>query len=178
VQKNRTDCHYDVDGDARRTTALKQKIENLTHEEENLKAIIRIICEAPDREGAVTIVKQVQQGDFNNTSEILRQLGANITGYGSDGMDISSQRLDQDYDDEGLAFTPDSSNWMPELQSPVFSRPEVAWPYKSNTGEVRTLSCLGSCWSHAETIVILATLKCSRPDYGPGALQRYRTVEG
>jgi hypothetical protein len=167
-----------MDGDARRTTTLKQKIENLTHEGENLKAIIRMICEAPDREGAVTIVKQLQQGDFNNTREILRQLRANTTGYGTDGMDRSSQRLDEDYDDdEGLAFTPDSSNWMPELQSPVFSRPEVVWPYKSNTGEVRTLSGPGLLLVARGDDVALDTLKCSRSDCGPGALQRFRTVE-
>lgn len=68
--RNRTDCTYDVDGDQRRTNALKSRIQTLSKEIEDLKDIIRGVASAADLDQARATVHQLADQSFLNTAEV------------------------------------------------------------------------------------------------------------
>ncbi|KAL2354043.1 hypothetical protein BJ546DRAFT_92299 [Cryomyces antarcticus] len=52
LAKKRAGCAYDIAGDQRRTSALKQRIRELEHETGQLRHVIGVVCTATDREAA------------------------------------------------------------------------------------------------------------------------------
>ncbi|KAF2428628.1 hypothetical protein EJ08DRAFT_662412 [Tothia fuscella] len=70
ANKGRTNCQYDVAGDQRRTTALKQRIDELKTETANLKDIITAICTSADRDALIQIVQTLPASDFRHSAEV------------------------------------------------------------------------------------------------------------
>ncbi|KAB2569056.1 Nitrogen assimilation transcription factor nit-4 [Lasiodiplodia theobromae] len=92
---NRTDCTYDADGDQRRTTALKSRIQSLSRQVDDLKDIVRGIAAAVDHDQAHATARQLADQAFLNTSEIAEAF-RNATVHTSAISDTSSAVLDNE----------------------------------------------------------------------------------
>ncbi|KIW06813.1 uncharacterized protein PV09_02493 [Verruconis gallopava] len=79
-QKGRTDCVYDSSSDLRRTSALKQRIENLQQEVSDLKDILLALCTAYSSGAGDSLLALVHQniggGDFSRVPELAQLLRA------------------------------------------------------------------------------------------------------
>ncbi|KAF2809028.1 uncharacterized protein BDZ99DRAFT_521496 [Mytilinidion resinicola] len=126
-QKNTSDCLYDMSADQRRTAALKEKIMQFQDHGEELKEIIQIVCETSDREEAITIVKQLQQGNYHNSTEILTLLKTKVSGFTLSASYRRDQTIDIEYKDKGSLSSPDSVLWALSPQSPVFQTADASW---------------------------------------------------
>ncbi|KAB2580377.1 Nitrogen assimilation transcription factor [Lasiodiplodia theobromae] len=74
LARNRTDCAYDADGDQRRTSALKSRIETLSRQVEDLKDIITGIAVDPDPQRACATARQLAADGFQNTTQVAQDL--------------------------------------------------------------------------------------------------------
>ncbi|KAH7012023.1 hypothetical protein B0J12DRAFT_706023 [Macrophomina phaseolina] len=74
VARQRTDCFYNVAGDQRRTTSLKQRIRDLESQTQGLKDILAGISRANDHDAAIELAQQLVANDFRNTQEVSHTL--------------------------------------------------------------------------------------------------------
>lgn len=70
--KKRADCCYDAAGDQRRTSALKQRIRDLTRQTGDLKAVIAGIGTAVDKDAATAIARQLDTDDFDALADVAQ----------------------------------------------------------------------------------------------------------
>lgn len=75
-RRGRTDCSYELPRDQRRSTFMRERIEELKRETSELKEIIRGICLAADREAAVEAARMLVNTEFENIREIAQLLRA------------------------------------------------------------------------------------------------------
>ncbi|QDS77394.1 hypothetical protein FKW77_006125 [Venturia effusa] len=73
-KRGRQDCTYDLPRDQRRSTFMRERIEELNREMSELKDIIRSICSAEDHEAAVEAARTLIVTDFENVQEIAQLL--------------------------------------------------------------------------------------------------------
>ncbi|KAF2808511.1 uncharacterized protein BDZ99DRAFT_522054 [Mytilinidion resinicola] len=136
-QKNRTDCYYDMNGDQRRTAALKEKIKLLQDHGEELKEILQIVCETSDRDDAIDLVKRLQQANFRNATEILSILKTKVSGHTLDASYRRDEPIDTDCEAGSPLFSP-GVPWTPSPQSPVYSIAETPWASETKWNPLST----------------------------------------
>ena len=69
-------CEYDINSDQRRTTALKERIEELNREAEDLRAVITSICASPCSQVTMSVAQQLVGNSFDElhqAADLLRQ---------------------------------------------------------------------------------------------------------
>jgi len=76
------DCYYDTTSDQRRTSALKQKIDELARESSALKEIIGTICAAEDRNAAVGTASRLSLNGFQGVEAVAALLRSQKLGRG------------------------------------------------------------------------------------------------
>lgn len=74
IAKKRVDCFYDTTSDQRRTSALKQKIDELARESSALKEIIGTICSTGDRDTAVETASKLSLNGFQGIEAVASLL--------------------------------------------------------------------------------------------------------
>jgi len=82
-KRGRTDCAYELPRDQRRSTFMRERIEELKREKGDLKDIIRGICLADNRDAAVGAARQLIDTQFENVQEVahlMRSHGLFATG--------------------------------------------------------------------------------------------------
>ncbi|KAK8187837.1 uncharacterized protein BKA78DRAFT_171578 [Phyllosticta capitalensis] len=72
--RGRTDCVYDMAGDQRRTSSLKQTIVKLEQENQTLKEVIQEICMAQDTRSAVEVARRLPVKDFQGLQDVAALL--------------------------------------------------------------------------------------------------------
>lgn len=75
-KRGRKDCSYELPRDQRRSTFMRERIEELNRESSELKDIIRGICLAEDREAAIEAARMLLVAEFENVQEVAQLLRA------------------------------------------------------------------------------------------------------
>jgi hypothetical protein len=71
-KRGRKDCTYELPRDQRRSTFMRERIEELNREKAELKDIIRGIALAEDRETAVETARMLVVTEFENVQEVAQ----------------------------------------------------------------------------------------------------------
>ncbi|KKY22046.1 putative nitrogen assimilation transcription factor [Diplodia seriata] len=74
LARNRSDCAYDSDGDQRRTSALKSRIETLSRQVQDLQDILTGIAVDPNSHQACATARQLADDGFLNTAQVAHTL--------------------------------------------------------------------------------------------------------
>ncbi|OJD37374.1 fungal specific transcription factor domain-containing protein [Diplodia corticola] len=78
LARNRSDCAYDAEGDQRRTSALKGRIETLSRQVDDLKDIVTAIAVDPAPQRACETARQLAADGFLNTAQAAHALRAQL----------------------------------------------------------------------------------------------------
>ena len=102
INRGYEECIYDIIGDRRRTTALKERIDELEVEAGNLRAVITGICVDPDHERSISVAEQLVAGGFQElpqAADTLRRVTNRV-----DSVDVERGRGQAALGDLAVAY--------------------------------------------------------------------------